>query len=145
MQENRSFDTYFGTYPGADGIPQLSLPAEARRKLVAPYGRLTAEVANGEGFAIDLVLTLSDRSDFRLTYDGDAIEEKLVSSRAATLPLPAPATEADAPGGNRVLVADPEGDLARLRPGATLAGITRVRLRGAFRSGPILLDRRLPR
>jgi phospholipase C len=21
MQENRSFDTYFGTYPGADGIP----------------------------------------------------------------------------------------------------------------------------
>ena len=22
MQENRSFDTYFGTYPGADGIPK---------------------------------------------------------------------------------------------------------------------------
>src|SRR5579884_3554614 len=22
MQENRSFDTYFGTYPGADGIPR---------------------------------------------------------------------------------------------------------------------------
>ena len=22
MQENRSFDTYFGTYPGAHGIPQ---------------------------------------------------------------------------------------------------------------------------
>jgi phospholipase C len=22
MQENRSFDSYFGTYPGADGIPQ---------------------------------------------------------------------------------------------------------------------------
>ena len=22
MQENRSFDHYFGTYPGADGIPQ---------------------------------------------------------------------------------------------------------------------------
>ena len=21
MQENRSFDTYFGTYPGADGLP----------------------------------------------------------------------------------------------------------------------------
>ena len=21
MQENRSFDSYFGTYPGADGIP----------------------------------------------------------------------------------------------------------------------------
>ena len=24
MQENRSFDTYFGTYPGADGIPGLA-------------------------------------------------------------------------------------------------------------------------
>ena len=22
MQENRSFDSYFGTYPGADGIPR---------------------------------------------------------------------------------------------------------------------------
>ena len=24
MQENRSFDEYFGTYPGADGIPPVS-------------------------------------------------------------------------------------------------------------------------
>ena len=24
MQENRSFDQYFGTYPGADGIPRTS-------------------------------------------------------------------------------------------------------------------------
>src|SRR5579875_3874013 len=24
MQENRSFDQYFGTYPGADGIPGLA-------------------------------------------------------------------------------------------------------------------------
>ena len=24
MQENRSFDSYFGTYPGADGIPRDS-------------------------------------------------------------------------------------------------------------------------
>ena len=24
MQENRSFDSYFGTYPGADGIPGLA-------------------------------------------------------------------------------------------------------------------------
>jgi phospholipase C len=22
MQENRSFDSYFGTYPGADGLPR---------------------------------------------------------------------------------------------------------------------------
>src|SRR5438270_5594857 len=25
MQENRSFDNYFGTYPGADGIPRAVL------------------------------------------------------------------------------------------------------------------------
>ena len=32
MQENRSFDTYFGTYPGADGIPRGRLrPRSARR------------------------------------------------------------------------------------------------------------------
>ena len=24
MQENRSFDSYFGTYPGADGLPRDS-------------------------------------------------------------------------------------------------------------------------
>ncbi|BAS18449.1 acid phosphatase (plasmid) [Arthrobacter sp. Hiyo8] len=24
MQENRSFDSYFGTFPGADGIPMLN-------------------------------------------------------------------------------------------------------------------------
>lgn len=128
--------------PGTSGFPQLSLPAEARRRLVAPYGRLTAEVAGEDGFEIELVLTLSDRSDFRLTYDGDAAEEKLVSSRVAILPLPAPETGATE-GGSRVLVADPEGDLARLRPGAKLAGIARVRLRGGFRAGPILFDRRL--
>ena len=28
MQENRSFDTYFGTYPGADGIPMQNGPAD---------------------------------------------------------------------------------------------------------------------
>jgi len=29
MQENRSFDSYFGTYPGADGIP-MSNPRPLR-------------------------------------------------------------------------------------------------------------------
>jgi phospholipase C len=27
MQENRSFDSYFGTFPGADGIPMQINPA----------------------------------------------------------------------------------------------------------------------
>jgi phospholipase C len=44
MQENRSFDSYFGTYPGADGIPMSSpgvpavcVPDPARGRCIAPY------------------------------------------------------------------------------------------------------------
>jgi phospholipase C len=45
MQENRSFDSYFGTYPGADGIPGLAghpgevpcLPDPRSRSCVHPY------------------------------------------------------------------------------------------------------------
>jgi phospholipase C len=38
MQENRSFDTYFGTYPGADGIPHgVCVPNPATSSCVAPF------------------------------------------------------------------------------------------------------------
>src|SRR5512136_1193050 len=38
MQENRSFDSYFGTYPGADGIPPgVCLPDPQGGPCVAPY------------------------------------------------------------------------------------------------------------
>lgn len=43
MQENRSFDSYFGTYPGADGIPMrdgepaVCVNDPATRKCVKPY------------------------------------------------------------------------------------------------------------
>src|SRR5919198_4628136 len=38
MQENRSFDEYFGTYPGADGIPAgTCVPDPAGGPCVAPY------------------------------------------------------------------------------------------------------------
>jgi phospholipase C len=43
MQENRSFDSYFGTYPGADGIPMrngrptVCAPDPLRRTCVRPY------------------------------------------------------------------------------------------------------------
>jgi phospholipase C len=43
MQENRSFDTYFGTFPGADGIlsasgqPQACVPDPSRGRCVFPY------------------------------------------------------------------------------------------------------------
>jgi phospholipase C len=43
MQENRSFDTYFGTYPGADGIPMqngaptVCVPDPQTKECVKPY------------------------------------------------------------------------------------------------------------
>jgi phospholipase C len=43
MQENRSFDSYFGTYPGAEGIPMsgghpsVCVPDPATDRCVAPY------------------------------------------------------------------------------------------------------------
>jgi phospholipase C len=43
MQENRSFDSYFGTYPGADGIPMANgvptvcVPDPASGRCVAPF------------------------------------------------------------------------------------------------------------
>ncbi len=38
MQENRSFDSYFGTYPGADGIPAgTCVPDPVERSCVRPF------------------------------------------------------------------------------------------------------------
>src|SRR5581483_915572 len=43
MQENRSFDNYFGTYPGADGIPMRHgvpiecMPDPLRHRCTRPY------------------------------------------------------------------------------------------------------------
>jgi phospholipase C len=43
MQENRSFDSYFGTFPGADGIPMknghptVCVPDPQAKKCIAPY------------------------------------------------------------------------------------------------------------
>ncbi len=37
MQENRSFDSYFGTYPGADGIPPGTTVPGPLGNLVAPF------------------------------------------------------------------------------------------------------------
>ena len=43
MQENRSFDSYFGTYPGVDGIPMkdgdptVCLPTETGKRCIEPF------------------------------------------------------------------------------------------------------------
>ena len=44
MQENRSFDSYFGTFPGADGLPRQN----GRFTVCVPeQGRLADEIALG--------------------------------------------------------------------------------------------------
>ncbi len=63
MQENRSFDEYFGTYPGADGIPMkngvpaVCMPDPLRHDCVRPYHN-TADINYGgpheqQAFATD--------------------------------------------------------------------------------------------
>jgi phospholipase C len=55
MQENRSFDSYFGTYPGADGIPGLAgnpgtvpcIPDPKRHDCVEPYHDTSDRNAGG--------------------------------------------------------------------------------------------------
>jgi phospholipase C len=53
MQENRSFDTYFGTYPGADGIPMkngvptVCVPDPLTKTCVRPYHSTANRSAGG--------------------------------------------------------------------------------------------------
>ena len=59
MQENRSFDSYFGTYPGADGIPMrngvptVCVPDPAAGGCVRPYHDPADRNAGGPHDAID--------------------------------------------------------------------------------------------
>jgi phospholipase C len=53
MQENRSFDSYFGTFPGADGVPMVSgspavcVPDPQLRTCVKPYHETSDENSGG--------------------------------------------------------------------------------------------------
>ncbi len=61
MQENRSFDSYFGTYPNADGIPGLAghpgkvpcVPDPMRHDCQKPYHNHTDSNAGGPHMAVD--------------------------------------------------------------------------------------------
>jgi phospholipase C len=61
MQENRSFDSYFGTYPGADGIPMkdgtpaVCVPDPLSRKCVRPYHDTADRNAGGPHDHVDAV------------------------------------------------------------------------------------------
>ena len=61
MQENRSFDSYFGTFPGADGIPGLAgnpgkvpcVPDPMRHDCQKPYHNHIDSNAGGPHMAVD--------------------------------------------------------------------------------------------
>ncbi|HKI93576.1 MAG TPA: alkaline phosphatase family protein [Gaiellaceae bacterium] len=61
MQENRSFDSYFGTYPGADGIPMrngvptVCAPDPRTHRCVKPYHDTADRNAGGPHDHIDAV------------------------------------------------------------------------------------------
>ncbi len=61
MQENRSFDSYFGTYPGADGIPRrtgpfaVCVPDPTRTRASSPYHDSRDRNAGGPHDHIDAV------------------------------------------------------------------------------------------
>jgi phospholipase C len=55
MQENRSFDHYFGTFPGADGIPQDTCIPDPKGPCVKPFhdtNRYNAGGPHGRGSAL---------------------------------------------------------------------------------------------
>ena len=96
MQENRSFDSYFGTYPGANGIPQgvcVPLnPAIPANGCVAPWhdprdvaGGADHRAANAQGDIDDGISTAK--------MDGFVYQQKL-SSEGQAMPVQATAAPA---------------------------------------------------
>ncbi|HEY2159964.1 MAG TPA: alkaline phosphatase family protein [Solirubrobacteraceae bacterium] len=67
MQENRSFDSYFGTYPGADGIPGLAgnpgrvpcAPDPMRHRCQKPYHNHDDVNAGGPHMAVDSAIDIA--------------------------------------------------------------------------------------
>ena len=85
MQENRSFDSYFGTYPGADGIPSgVCLENPAGGPCVRPYH--DAQDIN-RGGPHDQTNALADINRGRMDgFVAQAYEGKVKTS--ATMPCP---------------------------------------------------------
>jgi phospholipase C len=82
MQENRSFDSYFGTYSGADGYPrgadgkiEVCVPSPARGGCLAPYH--DARDVNGGG--------PHGHADAVADVDGGAMDGFLVQAEKARL------------------------------------------------------------
>src|SRR5947207_2980239 len=66
MQENRSFDQYFGLYPGAAGLPRqngkftLCVPDPAHGGCVAPYHDTKDRSGGGPHFSFDATADINN-------------------------------------------------------------------------------------
>ncbi len=81
MQENRSFDSYFGTYPGADGIPMkngiptVCSPDPKTGKCIKPYHDPSAiNTGGGHGVGAYLVDVNGGKMDGFVTAQENAIQ-----------------------------------------------------------------------
>ena len=78
MQENRSFDSYFGTFPGADGLPakdgrfSVCVPDPRARNVPAPVPRLRQVNGGAQHNADSSRADIGRRADGRLRPDGGA-------------------------------------------------------------------------
>ena len=88
MQENRSFDSYFGTYPGADGIPGLAgnsgtlpcIPDPALQHCVQPYHNTTKSNLGGPHTHSDAIGDINGGK-----MDGFVAREELARTQYCTL------------------------------------------------------------
>jgi hypothetical protein len=99
MQENRSFDNYFGTFPGADGIPMhngvptVCVPDPQNGQCVMPFhdsqdkdfggphgsADATADVDGGKMDGFIQLLFLGSDCDWSVTVDDPAILSRVVN------------------------------------------------------------------
>jgi phospholipase C len=81
LQENHTFDNYFGTYPGADGIPPGECmpvhPSEGSRPCVRPY-----HIGNQSVVDLDHTILSARRQLDRGRMDGFVIAQHLRSGNA---------------------------------------------------------------
>ncbi len=85
MQENRSFDSYFGTYPGADGIPMrngvptVCVPDPVTQRCVKPYHDPHDRNSGGPHQHVDAVNDIN-----RGAMDGFIVQERRAANQTCT-------------------------------------------------------------
>jgi phospholipase C len=101
MQENRSFDSYFGTYPGADGIPRNShgftvcVPDPQRHVCQRPYHNGNDVNAGGPHMAVDAA---ADIAGGRMNGFIGSVESGHLDTNQLACPLLKPASCVDVMG-----------------------------------------------